>query len=165
MAIHNWLEKVHTPPDISLTIVSILSQWTTINTVRLINPHPAFLAQQELGWKHFIEGRIHQLFETTMNAHYASIGSKKTGRMWTSVLIQKIWTELHHPQWLQRNKFVHALDETAKITRTHMDLNSELRTLYEAEINHPLLHEDQHLLSHTLSHLIKRPIAQKRRGF
>ena len=162
MAIHKWLEKVHTPPTMTLTIITILSQWTTTGNVHLVDEQPVFLAQQDLGWHHFIEGRLHHLFETTMDNHYSSIGSRKTGRMWTSVFIQKIWTELHHPQWLQRNKYVHALDETAKLTRTHMDLNSELRTLYEEEVAQPLLHKDQHLLSFPITHLLKRPTAQNK---
>jgi len=97
-----------------------------------------------------------------MNQHYLSIKSRKTGTLWTAVLIQKLWVELFGNQWTHRNSMVHSLDRKKKESREHENLNFTVKQIYGEETAVSLMQRDKHLMVSPLTKIIKKPTAQKR---
>ena len=110
-----------------------------------------------------MQGRIHSSFSTYMQDHYTKIHSQKKGVKWVSTLIQKLWTELFHQHWENRNHCGHGRDKAIKTTRENQNLRSTVRTLYslEKQSTVPLLSQDRHLMERPLTELLHKPTAQK----
>ena len=110
-------------------------------------------------WSHFIHGRIHTTFKSYMTHHYTSIASRRSSASWVAVLIQKIWSLYHLPQWENRNKYVHNLDRVTESTRERINLQTSLIHTYTSENINNLLAADKHLLEKPLAHLKSLPNA------
>ena len=107
-----------------------------------------------------MNGRLQIPLLPYIQDHFALINSRRSAAKWVATLIQKIWLIIIFPQWESRNKFVHALDESARISRERHDLLAELKEKYCSELPQNLLHQDQHLYHLPLSVLITKPNAQ-----
>ena len=158
-----WLVSVFTDATLTDQILEIITLW---RGNAQINTNPNYLSpinnQIQLGWKHFMHGRLHSSFREFMHSHYSSINSKRQSSTWAAILVQKIWTILHKPQWESRNKFVHNLDRITETSRERLNLQSELKTTYNSEIKENLLQCDQFLYDESLSTLRKLPNASIR---
>lgn len=116
--LQSWLESTDTEPSLILPIIEITSIYIHNLSIpqQLSYPTP-IKSQLQLGWHHFMQGRIHSSFETHMTNHYSSIQSRRSASTWVAILIHKIWTIYHFPQWINRNKYVHNLDRVTVSSR------------------------------------------------
>lgn len=153
-----WLVSVSTDTTLTDQIIEIITLWRG-NAQIHTNPNylPPINCQIQLGWKHFMHGRLHSSFREFMYRHYSSINSKRQSTTWAAILVQKIWTILHKPQWESRNKFVHNLDRVTETSRERLNLQSDLKSKYNSEIKENLLQRDQFLYDEPLSTLRKLP--------
>ena len=94
-----------------------------------------------------------------MDDYYASIQSRRKASTWIAILIQKIWTIYHFPQWTNRNKYVHNLDRVSVSSRERLNLLASLEGKYKSEDPLNLLAKDRHLLEQSLQTLKKLPNA------
>ncbi len=51
----------------------------------------AFEAQEQIGWKAFLEGYLSILWWEIQHKYYQPLGSHMSGKRWTIALIQKAW--------------------------------------------------------------------------
>jgi len=155
--------RLHTEKTLQLQLLKHVSEWITIGEIQLsASSLIPFQKQYHLGWTHFMEGRIHESFQTYMDSYYKKIGNKKTGEIWVSVVIQSIWTHIFNPMWEHRNKAVHAKEIKGKLSREVLNLNYTVRDLYQKAQDTQLLFQDRHLLEEKLSQLLKSPTGRKR---
>ena len=66
----------------------------------------AILAQRQIGWRSFLEGRISQHWTTYMAEHYRDLHSKRSAEAWTAKLI-KHTHEILKAVWDSRNSQLH----------------------------------------------------------
>ena len=155
---HSWLESVDTEPSLMTLILEITSSYIhDIHVQPQVYHPPPIQHQLRLGWSHFMQGRIHTSFQSYMTNHYSSIASKRSPTAWAAVLIQKIWSLYHFPQWENRNKYVHNLDRVTESTRERINLQTSLTNAYTSENIHNLLAADKHLLEKPFVQLKKLP--------
>jgi len=156
----SWLESSDTDPILILPIIEMISLY--IHKLP-IQPHPShptpIKLQIHLGWHHFMQGRIHSSFQPHMAKYYDSIKSRRKASTWVAILIQKIWTTYHFPQWSNRNKYVHNLDRVSVSSRERLNLIASLEETYKSENPNNLLAKDRHLLEQSLQNLKKLPNA------
>ena len=161
-AISDWMTSQSTPDSLILEILGLITEWRQYGKV--VTPHALFSfpirAQLQLGWFHFMEGRLTVAFASFMQEYYDKRKIKKTGIKWTSGFITKMWTHLYWPQWTNRNEFVHKLNVEAVQSRRREELESEVQELYRSEKQINLLQKDQHLLSMPPDSLLELPDAQ-----
>ena len=157
------MERLCTERNLQTQIFQTITEWITKNQMDCFSELlPPLQSQKKLGWYHFMEGRIHSSFETHMDNYYRKIGSKKTGTMWTTVIIQSLWSKIFFPMWEHRNKAVHVVETKSKLTREHIDINSNVRELFKKAEVQTLLYQDKYLLEEPLYKLLKSPIGRKR---
>jgi len=155
-----WLRDNQTPPNLISDILHILTDWKLGINTRISSQFTNPIQNQiQFGIRHFIKGRLLVDFTEFMSNHFLTIGSKRTGRKWTAIFIQKLWTVMHRPQWDNRNSFVHKINEEAIRSRERENMQSELTTLYLSNMQENLLSTDQHLYSKTLSEILQGPNA------
>ena len=154
--IRDWLEQMSTPHDLGQQIIASISKYLQLPSTIIILPHTIMTKQHELGnFEHFMMGHIHSSFSEFMSGTYKSIGdNKKTGILWTSGLIQRIWTLIHRPIWALRNKYVHEKLNETKTTRNRDELESRVATIYETVNKDTLLARDRDLFQKPLRHLL-----------
>jgi len=157
---NDWLDSTDTPAMLTTQILEITASWVQGTT---IHPHESYtcpiLHQIQLGWDHFMVGRLHTSFISFMQTHYINISSRRSPYTWAAVLIQKLWTIFHFPQCENRNKYVHNLDRITDSTRERQNLLNALTTAYTSEQSDNLLSKDRHLLDQPLPTLKKLPNA------
>jgi len=97
--LRDWMVKMKTPEYLKIQIMSNISKYLNFPSVNIIIPHHTIQQQFLLGtWDHFMQGCIHTSFSQHMSNIYENIGdTKKSGRIWTAGLIQRIWTLLYRP--------------------------------------------------------------------
>ena len=153
--IRKWMTTVETPEPLIYAIISLLTEWKLGQTIQTNRQYPVPINNQIIfGWRHFMEGRPLQEFATYMQAHYNALGSRRSGKKWTSLFIFKIWSVLYRQQWTNRNEFVHNQNVEAEATRTRENLITEVTTLYLSELQDNLLSKDQHLLEDPLNEIL-----------
>jgi len=157
-----WLAEMNTESHLHCDIIAIISLWITQQPIPTIEYSQPIQAQLNIGWNHFMEGRMHTSLVSYMDGHYASISSRKTGITWCSMLIQRLWTTLFYDQWKIRNECVHGMNKRTNATREHINLNTQIKKAYEMHRAIPFLYQDQHLVDRPISNQIKKPTAQKR---
>jgi len=158
----NWLESVNTEQNLHAELISIISMWTSSSKIPDTSLVLPISNQISIGWNHLMQGRIHRSFASYMDSHFRAINSKMKGLTWVSIFIQKIWTYLFNEQWECRNKVVHGLDKSMKITREHKNLAHDIKQWYKQETREDLLYTDRHLLEQSLTEILKKPTAVKR---
>jgi len=125
-----WLCKMDTPKELTEEILLNTTLWHA--GLPPIPVHESILSEQmNIGrWDHFMEGRIHVAVVSHLNKHYEDMGSRRTGELWASQLIVKIWNLFYFKAWELRNKFVHNRTEKTKISRQREDLQHRVRVEY-----------------------------------
>ena len=157
------LNRLETENKLQIQIIICLTNWITQgNTFPPRNILEPIQAQLDLGWKHFMEGRIVISFRTYMDQHYKNTGSKKNGTNWVAIVIHSLWTHIFTHMWDHRNKYVHAIELKNKLSREHINLNYKIREMYSKAQSKNLLHQDQHLLQESVGAIIKSPSGKKR---
>ncbi len=103
----------NTQPGLRDAICSRLLAWKTNHSPPLSTSHfrglqAALLSQDEIGWQFLLEGRVSNQWQGVQQQYYNWIASRKTGRRWVSLLIQKLW-QVAWDQWEHRNGILHSL--------------------------------------------------------
>jgi hypothetical protein len=98
-----WMTEADTDPSIQSCIVSALQAHdphTTFSTyVDSTHIQAAAEERDQIGWSHFIKGRVSKQWRAIQEEHYHSTGLKQMARSWTEGLISNILT-LVHKQWI-----------------------------------------------------------------
>ena len=110
-ALSQWLTKHHTNTFLHTAILQRLQEWRTSAPRRGISGPAAIRItidhQDQIGWWPFLLGRVHQSFESCMDAHFQSNKFRNTGRPWLSNLITQLW-DLQFLMWEHRNAIEHS---------------------------------------------------------
>ena len=111
-ALKTWMKVQKTKGDIITAIVRNLKKLRKMggiyghhykdNRLRL-----AITAQNQIGWDHFMMGRISKLWSTLQSQHYQAIKSRRTGERWATNLLKQIWN-IHWSMWNHRNEVLHS---------------------------------------------------------
>ena len=105
-----WLGQQKTDPSIISAIISNLRKWRKSGGIfghHYDKPtEKALKEQNEIGWDHFMLGRISQQWKTLQEKYYKRLNLRKTGDTWARELIKEIWS-LHWTIWNQRNETLH----------------------------------------------------------
>ena len=144
-----WMMEADTDPSIQSCIVAALQArdpHTTFSTY-VDSPHIQAAAeeQDQIGWSHFIKGRVSKQWRAIQEEHYRSIGSKRTARSWTEGLVSNILT-LVHKQWIARNAVVHARDAKGLKVREGKELALAIDAQFSLDVD-GLLPQDRHLIT------------------
>jgi hypothetical protein len=114
VGLDKWMTSIDTDPLIQYCIVSTLSPRdpNTIFHAYTDSPCTYVVAaeQDNIGWSHFIKGRVSRCWQLLQDEYYQSIASKRISRSWTEGLVSNILS-LVHKQWIACNAVVHARNE------------------------------------------------------
>lgn len=126
-----WLTTSNCEPTLAAEIVRITTLWITEGSAAGLNSaYPPIQQQIDLGWQHFIFGKITKSI-TQWQHNYVQIDKlRREAQFWTFRLVQKLWTTLVRPLWRHRNDIVHAQDKKTSTTHLHQDIKEEVRELY-----------------------------------
>jgi hypothetical protein len=88
----------------------------------------ALQTQDAIGWDNFFEGCIAHKWEHIQDAHYTWCRSRKSGRQWTTALIQKLW-DVAWDQWEHHISIVYA-KKNAEILHCVVTIDASIRTKF-----------------------------------
>ena len=134
-----WFTKTSTPPDVSAVILEYLHAWRTRTPPRIhlsrCAPElaKAISVQSDIGWGYFLEGFVAVEWAAVMNAHYASVSSRRSGLRWSSGLIHRLWLLLRD-LWEHRNAILHD-DTPVALQRATIQLNQSVSGQYNLGLN------------------------------
>jgi hypothetical protein len=148
--ISTWMGTAQTDPEIQSVIITHLTQCLNSQPptpLPITSPHvqAAIDIQNDIGWENFFEGCVAKEWEHTQIVYYYWCQSKKSGRRWTTALIQKLW-DVAWDLWAYRNGIVHS-NENAEILHNMAETDGEIRTQYLwgshglAQCDHSLFHK------------------------
>ena len=83
------------------------------------------LEQFDIGWFNFLLGRIAKHWSLAQDAHYKSLGKRRTGQFWAKGLIVELWT-INWNIWEHRNTRKHT-EDTPEAQATLEDLKEQVR--------------------------------------
>ena len=114
-----WMMDEHTDPDIQHTILTCLTQHFNHLPLTPIAMHleclqNALHSQDALGWDNFFEGCMVIDWERAQDVYYHWCHSKKSGRRWTTALIQKLW-DIAWDLWEHWIRIVHSLENVCMV--------------------------------------------------
>ena len=109
--LRQWLRHHKTDPEIETALLYNIRKWRKCGG---IYGHHYFDApvtkairdQKEIGWDHFMLGRISLIWSVLQGKYYKRLHLRTTGEKWAELLIQEIW-RIHCAIWNQRNEILH----------------------------------------------------------
>ena len=156
LELENWMTSTGSSPHLSFEIIRSIKHWVDCQTMNGFDTTiPAIQRQLDIGWSHFMFGRISIAITSHQQNYFTSQSSRRTGQSWTSQLIQKLWTLILRPMWNHRNKYVHG-KEPKTTARLHSDIIQEATELYFSTDKDNLQSQDRHLLEPSLSSILSR---------
>jgi len=157
------VESLDTESRLQMELITCISTWIAEGAIHDKHSYCQPIRQQiRIGWWHLMEGRVHKSFQAHMDQHYKLSDNKKNGLLWTSILIQTIWTKIFTPMWNNRNDAVHRITKGNKKSREVLNLNFTIRELFKKAELQTLLFQDRYLLEEKVSHILKLPTGAKR---
>lgn len=154
--IRDWMSKMMTPQQLADQIVAKIQKELQMPHTSYLSTHPLIVEQQKIGkWFHFMEGRISNQFRVYLDDHYHRSNENKTGEMWVSGIIQRIWTQLYRPIWELRNQCVHRKTDELQQTREREDQKERVTKLFSQSNPNDFLSTDRHLFGKPLVELLK----------
>ena len=117
----------------------------------------ALRLQLQLGWEHFILGRICLPFTQHLNSSYITRQIQRNGQSATAQIIQWMWITLIRSAWNDRNTYVHRHHGMDKSKQLHEDTKVEAAELFNTIDIEQLCCTDRHLMEVDYDELIKRP--------
>ena len=160
-----WMETAQTDPEIQSAIITNLTQCLngqppTPITETSQGVHAAIDIQNDIGWENFFEGCIAKEWEYTQIVYYEWCRSKKSGRRWTTALIQKLW-DIAWDLWEYRNGIVHS-SENAEILHNMAETNGAIRTQY-LRGPHGLAQHDHSLFRESIEDILSASILYRQK--
>lgn len=104
-----WMSQNDTDPDIAELLVDMLNSWredTNTNNTPAYGLSLLQSRQQEIGYSAIIEGRLSYEWEACQQAYLTFIRSRRTGRRWVTLIIQRLW-DIAWDLWEHRNGILH----------------------------------------------------------
>ena len=84
------------------------------------------IAQDECGWKAFLEGTPVVGWAGVQQAFYDWKGSRRLGARWLAALIQKLW-DVAWDQWQHRNHVLHDVNEGALALQRQSEIKEQFQ--------------------------------------
>ena len=151
-----WLRRNRTEPTLLHDIIELTRTWMLFPNMPLTTTCPPLQEQLQLGWFHFLQGRICTSITSWQQIYLDQLGLRRSAQSFTSRLVHHIWTKIIRELWLYRNSFAHGKDQSVRRARITDDLIREIRELYHSTDINSLLHHDRHLLEIPLVDLEQR---------
>ena len=131
----SWLyENDNTHPEIAYWVPKYILCRGTIKFADLGRMSPemqhAAEAQDLIGWRNFMEGRITTEFGKMQQLHLLSSESRLTTSTWSTALVSKL-LHITHTQWILRNFMLHNTLHGYLSMNNQMDLLREVEVLLE----------------------------------
>ena len=129
--VQEWLISNDSCPDLSKLVLNALKSFKTGEKVALHDDimfdgvKDVFTSQSNIGWRVFIDGWVSVEWAKVQQSYFNWIGSRRTGRKWTSGLIQHLWN-VQWDAWMNRNEVLHD-NPIAEIMDGGLYLNIALR--------------------------------------
>ena len=114
--------------------------------------------QNRLGWQQVFSGRLSNEWARLQDDHlYAhnQLGKTRSGRLWTTMIIQTIWQEWHK-LWLHRNETIHGHDMTTRTAARKRFVEAKLRALYAKR--EAMRARDRNIFFDTVEEHLTRPL-------
>jgi hypothetical protein len=152
----SWLVDIDTEPDLRECIVDYARGRGSLSMLEICQGmDPRFQrmarAQDEIGWRRFMEGMVAKDLRE-IQATYSEIeGSNVTPEQWTIGVVIKL-LETTHGQWLYRCIQVHERKQGTQVTLRKEELQREIEAQQEMGFD-GLLDEDQYLAEVNLDDL------------
>lgn len=143
-----WLLASKTAPSIRRCIVETLrrrDQGTRFADFADDFVLEAATDQDEIGWIHFVEGRISRKWREVQQEHFLLHGSQRSARKWSEDLVMNMFS-LVHKQWEVRNAVVHARDEKGLKVKEGDELRAAIAEQFELG-DEDLRPEDRHYIA------------------
>ena len=144
----SWLTKVDTDPDLRDCLVEYAKGWGGTSMAKIcshLDTRFRLMAnnQDEISWRHFMEGMIGRRIREIQAAFAVTNGSRITPDQWASGVVIKL-LEATHGQWLYRCIQVHNRVQGTTATQRKEDLQREIEEQQDQGFD-GLLEEDQFL--------------------
>jgi hypothetical protein len=158
-ALRNWMESIHTDPELSSLILTSLNKWCYAPPT---GAHPLRLAdlaqcQYTIGWGRFLEGWLSEEWQAIQQLYYDSLCMRRTGRRWTIALNKKLW-DIAWDFWEHRNNILHEA-ENRPTTRDLQRLTQDITTTFHNLSTYILLPpHDMQLLQLPLMDLLQKSL-------
>ena len=91
-------------------------------------------AQDAIGWRNFMEGKIAKELFAIQHAHSAGGGTRMTSGAWARQLVSKV-LHITHSQWLFRNESLHSVADGYLRLQRRRDMLAEISELAELDIS------------------------------
>ena len=162
-ALQQWMEEeAKTHPGIADTIHSTLCSWKlhkqqTPPVDR--NTREAFYEQTTIGWWNFMFGLHSNKWQKIQQAHYDRIGSKRSVRRWTSLLIRKLW-DTAWDQWQHRCYVANDTTDTPRCATEALDAQIRREAQQGPPPNCPN-HYHNHFSSRLVNAVLRQPTHAK----
>ena len=164
-----WMRKEKTHPTIVLLVrrylaargtQSMLQIWISCGGRRVANQlgYQLAAAHDILGWKNFVDGRIHKNYVAIQEAYIVSRPSnqqrsRKSSAKWASGFVDMI-IRITHKQWLYRNETIHFKQHFgAESPREFQQIMAQIKRLHHHTDPDDLLPDDQYLLNASLEEM------------
>jgi hypothetical protein len=109
---------------------------------------------REIGWSNFLEGWIAIEWETMQQEFYTFNHSRRTGRKWLVMLLQRIW-QISRALWEHRNAILHQQENIVTQVQ-ESSLHRKIQRMYEDILQLSLGPEDSYLCTFTLPVLLQK---------
>jgi hypothetical protein len=107
--LREWLLETTGPEEVVEAICQRLHAWHNGQDLIPLNI-PIIEAQDKIGWRSFLEGRVSLSWRLHQASFYASTKSRCSPKRWVTSLIIKLW-DVAWDLWQFRNRIVHEGDE------------------------------------------------------
>jgi hypothetical protein len=143
---HEFLNKTKLYPSLQHLIIDLLyeDKITSTNNIQTACKH-----QDQIGWDHFLRGRISKKWTEQQN----NLTDRQDGnKVWGEVMVHIFYTL--HKIWEDRNNQLHSNDLTSLQVQRRMEtiIKPKLRTLYN--LQHLIPVRDQVLFEKTLDEMM-----------
>lgn len=162
-----YLDKIHTPEDLSTAICQQLLLWQgepqrdhNWERITSINADQFIAAQKAVGWTLILEGCIPKIWIDMLQDYFKSIDKEYTGLRWATLLIKKLW-ETSWDMWDHRNRVLND-DEGDEDLLGITSLHEEIIETFNTPRPYFLPQDDIALFTPTLAELLSRTVQMKK---
>ena len=137
--LHLWMLRSRSQPNLAAVICDRLSAWRsksspTVNVSYFLGLRETVQAQDDLGWRSFLEGCPVKGWAEVQQRHFEFIKSKRTGERWLAAVIQKVW-DAAWDLWDHRNKVVHGKESNSRLRQLRWEIEEQF-DLGSATVTH-----------------------------
>ena len=129
--LHLWLLRSRSQPNLAAVICDRLSAWRsnsapTVPVSYFLGLRATVQAQDEVGWRSFLEGFPVKGWAEVQQRYFEFIKSKRTGKRWLVAVIKKVW-EVAWDIWDHRNNVVHGKDAKTIANQLRQEIEEQFK--------------------------------------